>query len=1465
MNTRFDRRNRANGLLLTVGAVLFVAGTSARADIGPPVEIRMDLNEMRQAASGEQYAGVFEVQVYKAGTLASFKLLGDGWELLSLETPGDPVSVQPGVVRIPFRAVPTNADEPIGLSLTYNGRRVAKSAPVGPAHFAQAGKPYRLVPIPGTTAAVADEAEIDARREGGEGQPRGAGARDTYHFVGRIVYSRPGRDLSNPPDGDTDDPEDIPSATVGADNIDVRVRDNDTVGYEDMWSGYTDENGYFDTGEFSWEGSPTDPDPDLVLYCETEVGGVVDVTDNEWEEYTYTFQTGEIENFTGSYHDFGWYFPEPTSFHPALHIFNTVVRTRRFIQEKPAYITPEVQVEWPDDSQGGGAWYERDSVEIHISTEHQWNNATVSHEYGHHFIMSAYDPDPPSPDYCNNICDDDYPDDCGHCMWCQETDHDAWNEGFPNWLADIVTRDYPDRYTHEPSGEPFVPLYTLSQESPRTCDGAYDDPILTEGFVGALLRDIEDQTQDDHDDDPTSGTSFDGIFDLMCLGPNEIFRVTDVYQPITVTEFISAFLAENPDLTDLFWPTAYNVGGPAYVSSFPADTQPPGAVPYCNSLTHPLGDGGSLPCITFEWWPARDDVTGVSEYSFLVTDDPNGVEPDEFADPVWGTDTCGVGATVEVWALGEFYFCIKARDNAGNWSNQWAKFGPFEIIDCNGTGILDACDIDCYHLGVTNICTIPNPSPCVGEPGCGLSSDCQPNLIPDECDIANGTSEDCDLDAVPDECENVYHWQGTSGSWHVGANWLEGESPAENSHVCINVSGDETVSFSADALQVATLACSESLQIQGATNPCFFAIVLPSFVEGNLLLANANTTLWAYDRLDISGLFEWTGSGELTGAGETHANGGVEISNIVFLDGHHLILDGNSTSVCTGRVELPGDSVFEIRPGSTYEHQGGTYFLNGGSGDQFINQGTLIKSVNTGNSQIRAYTNNSGLIHVQTGTLQFCNYGSSTGDFVGEPGTTFQFVNGGFNFLAGSSVVADNVLFTTGAAGWSYVRGTWNIATATTISAGQDVTFTEEADIVSYGSSFSIPQGTANFDAPIGGPIQFDTFSIGPSSINDATANFNSGDPVEITNLTIGRGTLQGPGPVTISGLLTWNAGGGFDGTGTVNADGDVLVNTNGDQKTLSDCTFNNAATATFLGGFSRSSAVVNNLETGVMDFQADVGLGGYAQPLNNAGTMVKSAGTGTSTIQAAMNNTGTVEVQTGVLRFYTGYGGSCVQTAGQTVLNGGDLLIGPASMQISGGLLTGAGTITGNVVNTAGTVAPGLSAGTLVVVGNYTQAAAAAMKVEIGGLTQGTGFDYLDVSGSASLAGTLEVELIGAFEPSAGDTFEILTAASVTGAFDTVDLTGFPQELDPLVTYTATSVVLMVMPALKPGDMNCDGALDGLDVQPFVLAVLDPTQYGLDFPACRIDNGDINMDTYVDIADADPFVTCLLNGSSCP
>lgn len=61
------------------------------------------------------------------------------------------------------------------------------------------------------------------------------------------------------------------------------------------------------------------------------------------------------------------------------------------------------------------------------------------------------------------------------------------------------------------------------------------------------------------------------------------------------------------------------------------------------------------------------------------------------------------------------------------------------------------------------------------------------------------------------------------------------------------------------------------------------------------------------------------------------------------------------------------------------------------------------------------------------------------------------------------------------------------------------------------------------------------------------------------------------------------------------------------------------------------------------------------------------------------------------------------------------------------------------------------------------------------------------------------------------------------------------------------------------PGDMNCDGVINTGDIDPFVLALLNPSQYAIDFPACNQLNADVNNDGEVNTGDIDPFVALLL------
>ncbi|TWT45205.1 FG-GAP repeat protein [Phycisphaerae bacterium RAS1] len=60
------------------------------------------------------------------------------------------------------------------------------------------------------------------------------------------------------------------------------------------------------------------------------------------------------------------------------------------------------------------------------------------------------------------------------------------------------------------------------------------------------------------------------------------------------------------------------------------------------------------------------------------------------------------------------------------------------------------------------------------------------------------------------------------------------------------------------------------------------------------------------------------------------------------------------------------------------------------------------------------------------------------------------------------------------------------------------------------------------------------------------------------------------------------------------------------------------------------------------------------------------------------------------------------------------------------------------------------------------------------------------------------------------------------------------------------------------PGDMNCDGALNVLDINPFVLALGDAAAYAAAYPDCLASNADTNGDTQVNVLDINPFVALL-------
>jgi hypothetical protein len=71
-------------------------------------------------------------------------------------------------------------------------------------------------------------------------------------------------------------------------------------------------------------------------------------------------------------------------------------------------------------------------------------------------------------------------------------------------------------------------------------------------------------------------------------------------------------------------------------------------------------------------------------------------------------------------------------------------------------------------------------------------------------------------------------------------------------------------------------------------------------------------------------------------------------------------------------------------------------------------------------------------------------------------------------------------------------------------------------------------------------------------------------------------------------------------------------------------------------------------------------------------------------------------------------------------------------------------------------------------VTGNLTNASSGSIVIDIGG-TSASQYGQLEVSGTATLGGTLQVDLVDGFSPAVGNTFEIMTFSSAVGTFSSV------------------------------------------------------------------------------------------------
>jgi len=555
-----------------------------------------------------------------------------------------------------------------------------------------------------------------------------------------------------------------------------------------------------------------------------------------------------------------------------------------------------------------------------------------------------------------------------------------------------------------------------------------------------------------------------------------------------------------------------------------------------------------------------------------------------------------------------------------------------------------------------------------------------------------------------------------------------------------STSGTYTLTTNGVVSGAGTLSVSGgTLSIGGVTSPNGFSMTAGTLTGAGFLSTNT---------------FNWSG-GIITGSGGTQLNG----SGTGTIDGSvgPMTLDGRAFnnygyltfSSTTNPLSLANSAAFSVY-GTMVLASDGTISDGGGGSNSFAvaPNGLLWKVGTAGLFTISAPFANNATAISSSGELRIAGNGTSTGAFFVDSGAEISF----------------------------------------------DSSSTDLQGFINGGGTISFPGGSTTFSGCC--------FSVNDVEIYGGTlVLFSSADTVDLMfdAGTLGIATNQ---TFTMTGSGEWTSG-TINGSGTFNVASGATLTIDGSagNTVIGGIEFLNDGTVTYNkpapDQITTESALITN--NGLFDIQTDqpiaegVVVGSVKAPphkkpasdavivigsnIDNNGTFQKSAGTGTTQIDPATSNAGTVKALSGTMNFTSSYN----QTAGTTTLGPGNIT-SATTVNLSGGTLNGAGTLTANLQNDA-TVAPGSpsTTGTINLIGNYTQGSGGKLSVKLNGSSS---FDVLAVSGTSTIDGTFTAALN--YTPVIGTQFTVLTFASRTGDFATYTLPAMITS-----SYTPTSLVL--------------------------------------------------------------------------
>jgi fibronectin-binding autotransporter adhesin len=297
----------------------------------------------------------------------------------------------------------------------------------------------------------------------------------------------------------------------------------------------------------------------------------------------------------------------------------------------------------------------------------------------------------------------------------------------------------------------------------------------------------------------------------------------------------------------------------------------------------------------------------------------------------------------------------------------------------------------------------------------------------------------------------------------------------------------------------------------------------------------------------------------------------------------------------------------------------------------------------------------------------------------------------------------------------------------------------------------------------------------------------------------------------SVASSSTVSVGGSLVNHGTLHISGGGSVSTTGALQLLTDTTLSGSGQTvlgnradSFIGNSDNTAKTLTIASGHTLRGSGMLGGGRYSQYFTdtisvvNLGTVLAEGADGMGAIGPGLENRGRLVVSAGSRFDARSLSDGIRQTAAEAVTQV-DGTLDAHTLWLDAGTLSGSGVISADVVVGQATVAPGNSPGKLSIVGDLVLGEQSVLLVEVNGPTPGVQHDWLDVSGSIALDGTLRIVFSG-FAPSIGDRFTFMTtgAGAFSGTFDVLDTPGYQLSLvaaGPGMSFTVDAITAVPEP----------------------------------------------------------------------